>query len=107
MKRIKHLQGIGHLYNGDQVVATVRYSIDLFEQQIDTTTFAGKSSTPGLRSATVTIDVVEGEKYLDVGETFTLRLADQQQCTVAVSNSSPPSLHYTLMALNLGDLAEM
>jgi hypothetical protein len=103
-KHIEHLGGIGHLTDQGQAVAKVRYSIDLYEEQIDTSTLADTSSTPGLKYAEIEIDVIEGKKFLDAGEVFTLLLADKRQCTVVVQRVSLPSTHYTFIALELGDL---
>jgi len=63
-----------------------------------------KFATPGMQRAEIEIDVLEGRRFLDAGEVFTLLLADERQCTVAVQRVSLPSTHYTLMALKLGDL---
>lgn len=99
-KHIETLTGKGKLLQGEREI-DIRYQIDTFQDWIDTSTMAGKSSAPGLKSAEI---VGECGEYLEIGETYILVIADGRRCRVFAEQMVLPRQQVRLAAMNAAEL---
>lgn len=105
-RNIGTLTGLGELLDGTQSIAQVRYHISLWQEELDASNLAGTSTVPGIKSANGNIHAISGATLVELGHTYTLRLADGRQCSVFPKRVVDLlNGDYELAFANIGDLA--
>lgn len=78
-KKLKSLEiprGVGEVWEGDEKIARVTYSLNVQQEVLITEAFNGTEELDGQKSVSGSIVVLEGEKYLFGKENLVLSIQD-------------------------------
>ncbi len=79
-KLVEQLSGRGKVLVGEREIATANYSIDVYQDYIETNTRSGSGRIPGMKSASGQLNVVTGPVDLELSPEWTLVLSDGRRC---------------------------
>lgn len=74
LERIEHLTGTGQVLEGSREVCTVHYSLDIFQEKIESSTHSGTRIIDGMKQIQGTIKPVDTSIHELFGKALTLVL---------------------------------
>lgn len=87
-KQIDRLAGKGKVLLGDRVLGPVQYTMIVYQEFIQASSFGGTEQVPGIKSISGDLRVLDGPKDLELASEWTLQLSDGRHCQCVATQSS-------------------
>ena len=78
-RTLETLTGMGHIYEGDGLIAKVRFSLTVTRERNSSGPSSGTEQPPHLKDIRGVITILAGERHLVDGSTYLLELNDGRQ----------------------------
>jgi hypothetical protein len=97
IKQIDKIIGKGVVFDGENELSKVEYSLDIFQEFIIMRSNEGVTKTPSYKQIRGFLQVIDGERNLIGGEILILQLDDGRKLDFFAKSGNPVTMSYEIV----------